>query len=149
MNSVRQSKKRHIRVPSKLADSDYGIVNEKKQKNKQNKNLNVEVMNNDSMKGGYANNGEKMDENLTGFYSDTVEEVRESFDCGNVNKDAGKAGMASNLNVNDITPRVASGDLRDALSVIFGLSVTQDTVMSDSEKIPRSPTRTVSSPFEG
>ncbi|GJY18233.1 hypothetical protein Tco_0389724 [Tanacetum coccineum] len=39
-----------------------------------------------TMKGGYANNGEKVDENLTGFYSDTVEEVRESFDCGNVNE---------------------------------------------------------------
>ncbi|GKC74411.1 hypothetical protein Tco_1120294 [Tanacetum coccineum] len=58
-------------------------------------------MNNDSMEGGYDNNGEKVDESLTGFYSDTVEEVKESFNCGNVNEDAGKAGMASNLNVNE------------------------------------------------
>ncbi|GJR37859.1 hypothetical protein Tco_1213543 [Tanacetum coccineum] len=42
---------------------------------------------------------------------------------------------------------VASDDLRDALSVIFGLSVTQDTVMSDSEDSMVTYT-VVSNPFE-
>ncbi|GJZ25199.1 hypothetical protein Tco_0562658 [Tanacetum coccineum] len=42
---------------------------------------------------------------------------------------------------------VAFDHLRDALSVIFGLSVTQDTVMSDSEDSTVTYTA-VSSPFE-
>ncbi|GJY70404.1 hypothetical protein Tco_0474107, partial [Tanacetum coccineum] len=43
---------------------------------------------------------------------------------------------------------VASNDLRDALSVIFGLSVTQDSVMFDSDESGVTYTE-VSSPFEG
>ncbi|GJR87403.1 reverse transcriptase domain-containing protein [Tanacetum coccineum] len=47
----------------------------------------------------------------------------------------------------DLPPKVAFDHLRDALSVIFGLSVTQDTVMSDSEDSTVTYTA-VSSPFE-
>ncbi|GKC09661.1 RNA-directed DNA polymerase, eukaryota, reverse transcriptase zinc-binding domain protein [Tanacetum coccineum] len=59
MSSVRKNVKRQIRVPSKLAYSDYGLVNGKKNKKKQ--SLNDENMCNDSLESSQVDIGGEVD----------------------------------------------------------------------------------------
>ncbi|GJU33233.1 RNA-directed DNA polymerase, eukaryota, reverse transcriptase zinc-binding domain protein [Tanacetum coccineum] len=98
MSSVRQTEKRQIRVPSKLADSDYGIMNEKNRKNKKKKNVNNEAMSNDDLECNQDVIGKEVDNSQTGVNCDPVAEssdVNESF------KESVGIGLDSKVNEED------------------------------------------------
>nr|GEU69349.1 RNA-directed DNA polymerase, eukaryota, reverse transcriptase zinc-binding domain protein [Tanacetum cinerariifolium] len=75
MSSVRQNAKRQIRVPSKLVDSNYGLVNGKNQKKKK-KSLNDVTMCNDSLESNQVDFWEEVNVSQTGVNPVLVEEVR-------------------------------------------------------------------------
>ncbi|GJU41490.1 RNA-directed DNA polymerase, eukaryota, reverse transcriptase zinc-binding domain protein [Tanacetum coccineum] len=116
MSSIRQTEKRQIRVPSKLADSDYGVKNGKNKRNKKKNNVNVEDMSNDGLEEKVDAIGEEVDECQTGENSEPVvaaSGVNESI------KESEGSGMKGKENVMDKSEIRQEGKTKEARRVLI------------------------------
>nr|GEV31126.1 hypothetical protein [Tanacetum cinerariifolium] len=109
MSTVRQNEKRHIRVPNKLVDSDYGIVIAKNRRNKNKKDAKandgidvVLVSQNDDFV-------EMMNENQTRV---TLEEDKVEKDLNDVEKGIGKVDMIDMVNKGMSAERIQNDEVQ-------------------------------------